>query len=141
MAIQFQRVQSTGRRAAALFITLALVIFTVFVFLQNFRATLIPSLTIPVSLVGTFAVMSALGFSINQFTLFGLVLVIGIVVDDAIVVVENTTAHLERGVKSSKEAAKLAMNEVTGPVIATSLVVPAVFVDRLAKLLFQPGPA
>jgi HAE1 family hydrophobic/amphiphilic exporter-1 len=111
-----------------LFITLALVVLTVYVFLQNIRATLIPTLTIPVSLIGTFFVMAAMGFSINQFTLFGLVLVIGIVVDDAIVVVENASRLLDSGMKDSKEAAKRAMTEITGPVIATTLVLLAVFV-------------
>jgi len=111
-----------------LFMALILVILTVYIFLQNFRATIIPAVTIPVSLIGTFAVMSAMGFTINQFTLFGLVLVIGIVVDDAIVVVENVTRHLDESNLSSKEAAKLAMTEVTGPVVATTLVLLAVFV-------------
>ncbi len=78
-----------------LLIAIALVVLTVYVFLQDWRATLIPTLTIPVSLVGTFAVISAFGFSINTLTLFGLVLAIGIVVDDAIVVVENTQRHLD----------------------------------------------
>ncbi len=85
-----------------LFITLVLVVLTVYLFLQNFRATLIPAVTIPVSLIGTFAVMAALGYSINQLTLFGLVLVIGIVVDDAIVVVENVTRHLDEGETDAK---------------------------------------
>ena len=110
-----------------LFITLALVVFTVFVFLQDWRATLVPVATIPVSLIGTFAVMLVLGFTINQLTLFGLVLVIGIVVDDAIVVVENVTRHIEDGL-APKEATEKAMAEVTGPVIATTLVLLAVFV-------------
>ncbi|MHC4947905.1 MAG: efflux RND transporter permease subunit [Planctomycetota bacterium] len=114
-----------------LFITLALVIFTVYVFLQNFRSTLIPVLTIPVSLIGTFAAMAALGFSINQLTLFGLVLVIGIVVDDAIVVVENTTRIIEEEGLPSKEAAVKSMLEVTGPVVATTLVLLAVFVPTV----------
>ena len=114
-----------------LFITLALVIFTVYVFLQNFRATLIPVLTIPVSLIGTFAAMAALGYSINQLTLFGLVLVIGIVVDDAIVVVENTTRLIEDEKMPSKEAAVKSMQEVTGPVVATTLVLLAVFVPTV----------
>ncbi|MCK4873559.1 MAG: multidrug efflux RND transporter permease subunit [Phycisphaerales bacterium] len=114
-----------------LFITLALVILTVYVFLQNFRATLIPTITIPVSLIGTFAVMAALGYSINQLTLFGLVLVIGIVVDDAIVVVENVTRHLDEGETDPKKAAVKAMNEVTGPVIATTLVLLAVFIPTI----------
>ncbi len=125
-----------------LFITLILVVLTVYIFLQNFRATLIPSLTIPVSLVGTFAAMAAFGFSINQFTLFGLVLVIGIVVDDAIVVVENTSRHLDSGVTDPKEAARQAMSEVTGPVIATTLVllavfVPTAFMGGITGLLFK----
>jgi HAE1 family hydrophobic/amphiphilic exporter-1 len=113
-----------------LFITLALVVFTVYVFLQDFRATLIPAITIPVSLVGTFAVMAALGFSLNILTLFGLVLVIGIVVDDAIVVVENTSRLIAQG-KPRKEAAKESMTEVSGPVIATTLVLLAVFVPTV----------
>jgi len=111
-----------------LFITLILVVLTVFVFLQNFRATIIPSVTIPVSLIGTFAAMSAMGYSINQFTLFGLVLVIGIVVDDAIVVVENCTRLIDEEGMGPKEAAKQAMTEISGPVIATTLVLLSVFV-------------
>lgn len=106
---------------------LILVVLTVYIFLQNFRATLIPAITIPVALIGTFAVLLAFGFSLNQLTLFGLVLVIGIVVDDAIVVVENTTRWIGEGL-SSKEAAEKAMLEVSGPVIATTLVLLAVFV-------------
>jgi HAE1 family hydrophobic/amphiphilic exporter-1 len=86
-----------ARSSITLFITLALVVLTVYVFLQNFRATLIPAVTIPVSLIGTFMVMAALGYSLNILTLFGLVLVIGIVVDDAIVVVENTSRLIEEG--------------------------------------------
>ncbi|MFC7339429.1 efflux RND transporter permease subunit [Haloferula chungangensis] len=107
--------------------TLVLVVLTVYIFLQNFRATLIPTITIPVSLIGTFAVMLAMGFSLNVLTLFGLVLVIGIVVDDAIIVVENTFVHLEKGL-SGKEAAAAAMKEVSGPIVATTLVLLAVFV-------------
>lgn len=133
---------SIDEMVETLFITLALVVLTVFIFLQNFRATLIPALTIPVSLIGTFAALSALGFSLNQFTLFGLILVIGIVVDDAIVVVENCTTHLDKGAKDSKEAARLAMNEVTGPVIATTLVllavfIPTAFMGGITGILFQ----
>ncbi len=104
-----------------------LVLLVVFVFLQSWRATLIPAAAVPVSLIGTFAGMSALGFSINTLTLFGLVLAIGIVVDDAIVVVENVERHMANGL-SPKEAAKKAMTEVTGPVIAIVLVLCAVFV-------------
>ena len=110
-----------------LFATLALVVLTVYLFLQNFRATIIPAVTIPVSLIGTFFVLQLMGFSLNQLTLFGLVLVIGIVVDDAIVVVENTFVHLEKGL-SPPEAAAAAMKEVSGPVIATTLVLLSVFV-------------
>ena len=111
-----------------LFITLILVILTVYVFLQNFRATIIPSVTIPVSLIGTFAALSAMGYSINQFTLFGLVLVIGIVVDDAIVVVENCTRLIDEEGMEPKAAAKKAMTEISGPVIATTLVLLSVFI-------------
>ena len=109
---------------------LVLVVLTVYIFLQNIRATIIPAITIPVALIGTFAVLLALGFSLNQLTLFGLVLVIGIVVDDAIVVVENTTRWIEEGF-SPKEAAEKAMTEVAGPVIATTLVLLAVFVPTI----------
>ncbi|MEI6890759.1 MAG: multidrug efflux RND transporter permease subunit [Pontiella sp.] len=111
-----------------LLITLVLVVLTVYIFLQNFRATIIPSLTIPVSLIGTFSVLSALGYSINQFTLFGLVLVIGIVVDDAIVVVENSTRLIDEEGLKPKDAALRAMTEISGPVIATTLVLLSVFI-------------
>ncbi len=111
--------------------TLILVVLTVFLFLQNFRATLIPTITIPVALIGTFAVLLAMGYSLNILTLFGLVLVIGIVVDDAIIVVENTFVHLEKGL-SGKDAAAAAMKEVSGPVVATTLVLLAVFVPTAA---------
>ena len=104
-----------------------LVALVVLVFLQNWRATLIPLIAVPVALIGTFAVMAALGFSLNNLSLFGLVLAIGIVVDDAIVVVENVERWLEQGVEP-REAARKAMDEVTGPVIAVALVLCAVFV-------------
>ena len=104
-----------------------LVIFVVFLFLQNWRATLIPALAVPVSLIGTLIGMSVLGFSINTLTLFGMVLAIGIVVDDAIVVVENVERHITQGGLSPREAARKAMDEVTGPVIAIVLVLSAVF--------------
>uniref|UniRef100_A0A7C2JYD6 Multidrug efflux RND transporter permease subunit n=1 Tax=Schlesneria paludicola TaxID=360056 RepID=A0A7C2JYD6_9PLAN len=104
-----------------------LVFIVVLVFLQNWRATLIPMVAVPVSLVGTFAVMAALGFSLNNLSLFGLVLAIGIVVDDAIVVVENVERWMAQGL-SPRDAARKAMDEVTGPVIAISLVLCAVFV-------------
>lgn len=105
-----------------------LVFLTVFVFLQDFRATLIPGAAIPVSIIGTLAVLLALGYSMNMLTLFGLVLAIGIVVDDAIVVVENTSRLVEEEGLGSKTAAKRSMQEITGPVIATTLVLLAVFV-------------
>lgn len=107
---------------------MVLVILVVYLFLQSWRATLIPGIAVPVSLIGTFAGMAALGFSINTLTLFGMVLAIGIVVDDAIVVVENVERHMTQGRLSPKTAAKKAMTEVTGPVIAIVLVLCAVFV-------------
>jgi HAE1 family hydrophobic/amphiphilic exporter-1 len=110
-----------------LFEAVFLVILVVFIFLQNWRATLIPLLTVPVSLVGTFIVFPLLGFSINTLSLLGLVLAIGIVVDDAIVVVEAVMHHIEHGM-SPKEATAQAMKEVSGPVIAIALVLTAVFV-------------
>ena len=108
--------------------TTALVIFVIFLFLQNWRATLIPCLTIPVSLIGTLTVMLLLGFSINTLTLFGLVLAIAIVVDDAIVVVENATRILDEGNLSPREATEKAMEEITGPIIGVVLVMMAVFI-------------
>jgi len=104
-----------------------LVILVVFIFLQNWRATLIPAIAVPVSLIGTFAVFPMLGFSINTLSLLGLVLAIGIVVDDAIVVVEAVTAKMEKGLKPV-EATIAAMKEVSGPIVATSLALIAVFV-------------
>jgi HAE1 family hydrophobic/amphiphilic exporter-1 len=112
----------------------ALVFLVLFLFLQDWRATLIPAVTIPVSLIGTLAVLLAMGFSLNMLTLFGLVLAIGIVVDDAIVVVEATVTHMERGL-DRRAAAIQAMSEVSGPVIATTLVLLAVFVPAA----FLPG--
>jgi hydrophobe/amphiphile efflux-1 (HAE1) family protein len=114
-----------------LFQAVALVILVVFVFLQNARATLIPTLAVPVSLIGTFMVFPLLGFSINTLSLLGLVLAIGIVVDDAIVVVEAVTAKMEEGLKP-KEATLAAMKEVSGPIVATSLSLIAVFVPVAA---------
>jgi HAE1 family hydrophobic/amphiphilic exporter-1 len=111
-----------------------LVILVIFVFLQDWRASLVPAVTIPVSLVATFAVMAGMGFSINLTTLFGLVLAIGIVVDDAIVVVENTSRLIEDGM-APRAAAIQAMEEVSGPVVATTLVLLAVFVPTA----FLPG--
>ncbi len=104
-----------------------LVSLVVFVFLQSFRATIIPLLTVPVSLIGTFIFFPLLGFSINTLTMFGLVLAIGIVVDDAIVVVEAVIHHIEHG-KSPHDATVQAMKEVSGPVVAIALILSAVFV-------------
>ena len=101
---------------------MALVVLVVYLFLQSWRATLIPTTAVPVSLIGTFAGMQALGFSINTLTLFGMVLAIGIVVDDAIVVVENVERHIRENRLSPREAAKRAMAEVTRPIIAIVLV-------------------
>jgi hydrophobe/amphiphile efflux-1 (HAE1) family protein len=114
-----------------LYQAVGLVIFVVFIFLQNVRATLIPSLAVPVSLIGTFMVFPLLGFSINTLSLLGLVLAIGIVVDDAIVVVEAVTAKMEQGMQP-KEATLEAMKEVSGPIVATSLSLIAVFVPVAA---------
>ena len=108
--------------------TTALVVLVIFLFLQNWRATLIPCLTIPVSLIGTMAVMLLMGFSINTLTLFGLILAIAIVVDDAIVVVENATRILDEGKLTPREATEKAMEEITGPIIGVVLVMMAVFV-------------
>lgn len=112
-----------------------LVFLVIFLFLQDWRATLIPAITIPVSLIGTFAIMAMMGFSVNMLTLFGLVLAIGIVVDDAIVVVENVWHHMEHGGLSAREATVKAMGEITGPVIAITLVLMAVFLPTA----FLPG--
>jgi HAE1 family hydrophobic/amphiphilic exporter-1 len=114
-----------------LIVAIILVVLTVFLFLQDFRTTVIPAITIPVSLIGTFGALLALGFSINNLTLFGLVLAIGIVVDDAIVVVENTMRLIETEGLKAKEAAAKAMDEVAGPVVATTLVLLAVFVPTM----------
>jgi len=110
-----------------LFEAILLVVLVVILFLQTWRASIIPLAAVPVSLVGTFAVMHALGFSINALSLFGLVLAIGIVVDDAIVVVENVERNIRLG-KSPFEATRQAMREVTGPIVATALVLSAVFI-------------
>lgn len=106
---------------------IVLVAIVVLLFLQNWRTTLIPLIAVPVAIIGTFAVMSALGFSLNNLSLFGLVLAIGIVVDDAIVVVENVERWLHHGL-SPRDAARKAMDEVTGPVIAVALVLCSVFI-------------
>ncbi|HMS82160.1 MAG TPA: multidrug efflux RND transporter permease subunit [Nitrospira sp.] len=106
---------------------MVLVVLVVYLFLQTWRATIIPTVAVPVSLIGTFVGLYALGFSINTITLFGMVLAIGIVVDDAIVVVENVERHMREGRVSAKIAAKRAMNEVTEPIIAIVLVLVSVF--------------
>ena len=113
---------------------LALVILVTYVFLQGWRATLIPAFAVPVSLIGTFAVFPLLGFSINTLSLFGLVLAIGLVVDDAIIVVEAVERHIEEGL-SPKEASLRAMEEVSGPVMAIALILAAVFIPTV----FIPG--
>ncbi len=113
---------------------MALVFLVVFIFLQSWRTTLIPAISIPVSLIGTLGVMEVVGFSINIVSLLGLVLAIGLVVDDAIVVVENVKRQIDSG-KSPLDAAKIAMTEVTGPIIATTAVLMAVFVP----VAFLPG--
>src|ERR1700674_4075296 len=112
-----------------------LVILVIFVFLEDWRSTIIPAVTIPVSLIGTFAFVKLLGFSINTLTLFGITLATGLVVDDAIVVIENIERHLQEGESDPVKAASDAMKEVTGAVIATSLVLVAVFVP----VAFFPG--
>jgi HAE1 family hydrophobic/amphiphilic exporter-1 len=117
-----------------LFEALVLVVIVVFIFLQGWRATLIPALAVPVSLIGTFAMFPLLGFSINTIALMGLVLAIGLVVDDAIVVVEAVEHHIEHGL-SPKEATIKAMEEVSGPVVAIALVLSAVFLPTV----FIPG--
>ena len=111
-----------------------LVLFVILVFLQSWRALLVPATTVPVTIIGAFAFMYALGFSVNLLTLFGLILAIGIVVDDAIVIVENASHHIEKGM-APREATIQAMSEVTGPVIAITLVLMAVFVPTA----FLPG--
>lgn len=108
--------------------TTALVVLVIFLFLQNFRAVIIPCLTIPVSLIGTLAVMGALGFSVNTLTLFGLILAIAIVVDDAIVVVENSSRYMDTGKYTAREAVTKAMGEIVGPIVGVVLVLLAVFI-------------
>jgi HAE1 family hydrophobic/amphiphilic exporter-1 len=117
-----------------LFEAAVLVLLVIMVFLQNWRATLVPATTIPVTLIGAFAAMSALGFGVNLMTLFALILAIGIVVDDAIVIVENSSYHVEQGLPP-KEATEIAMQEVTGPVIGITLVLVSVFLPAA----FFPG--
>jgi hydrophobe/amphiphile efflux-1 (HAE1) family protein len=118
-----------------LVITFLLVLFVNFIFLQDWRATLVPTVTIPVSLIGTFAVLLVLGYSANTLSLFALIMAIGLVVDDAIVVVENVYRVMDKRKLSSKAATVHAMGQVTGPIIATTLVLLAVFVP----VGFMPG--
>ncbi len=113
--------------AVTLLEAIFLVVIVVVLFLQSWRASIIPLIAVPVSLVGTFAVMHMFGFSLNTLSLFGLVLSIGIVVDDAIVVVENVERHIALG-ESPKDAARKAMDEVTGPILAITSVLAAVFI-------------
>jgi multidrug efflux pump len=127
-------VQSLEEVVETLLIAILLVVVVVIIFLQTWRAAIIPLIAIPVSLVGTFAALYCLGFSLNNLSLFGLVLAIGIVVDDAIVVVENCERHLKDGL-SPKDAARKAMDEVGGPVIAVAVVLTAVFLPST----FLPG--
>lgn len=118
-----------------LVITFLLVLFVNYIFLQDWRATLVPTVTIPVSLIGTFAVLFALGYSANTLSLFALIMAIGLVVDDAIVVVENVYRVMDKRQLSAKPATIHAMKQVTGPIIATTLVILAVFVP----VGFMPG--
>src|SRR5437867_12399530 len=127
-------VQGIREIILTLVIAIALVILVVYLFLQGWRATLIPLLAVPVSLIGTFAFFPLFGFSINTLSLFGLVLAIGLVVDDAIVVVEAVERHIENGL-APKAAAFRAMEEISGPVIGIALVLSAVFVPTA----FIPG--
>ena len=138
-AIAFDTTRAVSESMRDVLVTLvqaiALVLLVIFVFLQEWRSTLIPAVTIPVSLVGTFAFVKLLGFSINTLTLFGLTLATGLVVDDAIVVIENVERHIREGQRDARVAASAAMGEVAGAVVATSLVLIAVFVP----VAFFPG--
>ncbi|HUS19011.1 MAG TPA: multidrug efflux RND transporter permease subunit [Terriglobales bacterium] len=137
--VAFDTTEAVSESIRDVLITLAeaifLVILVIFVFLQDWRTTLIPAVTIPVSLIGTFIFVKALGFSINTLTLFGITLATGLVVDDAIVVIENVQRHIHEGLHDAKRAASVAMSEVASAVIATSLVLVAVFVP----VAFFPG--
>ncbi|MFH1653320.1 MAG: multidrug efflux RND transporter permease subunit [Pseudomonadota bacterium] len=128
-------IESIKEVIMTLVMAMFLVFLVIYIFLQDWRSTLIPAITIPVSLIGTFGLMMVLGFSINTLTLFGLVLAIGTVVDDAIVVVENISRLIEEEGMEPLEAASKGMSEVVGPVIATTLVLFAVFVP----VAFIPG--
>jgi HAE1 family hydrophobic/amphiphilic exporter-1 len=131
-AVAFDTTTVIGESIQDVLITLleaiVLVVIVIYVFLQDWRSTFIPALTIPVSLIGTFIFVNLLGFSINTLTLFGITLATGLVVDDAIVVIENVERHIVEGITEPHNAASVAMKEVAGAVIATSLVLVAVFV-------------
>jgi HAE1 family hydrophobic/amphiphilic exporter-1 len=131
-AVAFDTTTVIGESIKDVLITLAeaivLVIVVIYLFLQDWRSTFIPAITIPVSLIGTFVFVKLLGFSINTLTLFGITLATGLVVDDAIVVIENVERHVVEGITEPHNAASVAMKEVAGAVIATSLVLVAVFV-------------
>src|SRR5208283_627433 len=126
--------ESISKVYETLFIAGVLVLIVILVFLQNFRATLVPATTVPVTLIGAFIAIAALGFTINLMTLFALVLAIGIVVDDAIVIVENSSYYIERGL-SPKAATVKAMKELTGPVMGITLALVSVFLPAA----FLPG--
>jgi HAE1 family hydrophobic/amphiphilic exporter-1 len=138
-AIAFDTTTIVGDSIREVLITLGeaivIVIIVIFLFLQDWRATIIPAITIPVSLVGTFAFIKIFGFSINTLTLFGITLATGLVVDDAIVVIENVQRHITEGMADAHEATSVAMSEVTSAVIATSLVLISVFIP----VSFFPG--
>ncbi|HEY6273653.1 MAG TPA: multidrug efflux RND transporter permease subunit [Terriglobales bacterium] len=131
-AVAFDTTRAVGESIQEVLKTLVeailIVIVVIFLFLQSWRSTIIPAVTIPVSLVGTFIFAKVFGFSINTLTLFGITLATGLVVDDAIVVIENVERHLEEGMTNAAEATRTGMKEVTGAVVATSLVLIAVFV-------------
>src|SRR6202790_4823495 len=131
-AVAFDTTTVIGESIKDVLVTLLqailLVVFVIYIFLQDWRSTLIPAVTIPVSLIGTFIFVKLLGFSINTLTLFGITLATGLVVDDAIVVIENVERHIAEGITEPHNAASVAMKEVAGAVIATSLVLVAVFV-------------
>ena len=131
-AVAFDTTTVIGESIRDVLITLlqavALVVIVIYLFLQDWRSTFIPAITIPVSLIGTFVFVKLLGFSINTLTLFGITLATGLVVDDAIVVIENVERHIVEGITEPHNAASVAMKEVAGAVVATSLVLVAVFV-------------
>ncbi|HZK14134.1 MAG TPA: efflux RND transporter permease subunit, partial [Desulfobaccales bacterium] len=137
-AIQYDTTAFIGQAIHAVYVTLfeagILVLIVIMVFLQNWRAMLVPATTVPVTIIGAFAAMALLGFTVNLMTLFALILAIGIVVDDAIVVVENASVYIEKGLQP-REAAIKAMSELTGPIIGITLVLTAVFIPAA----FMPG--